>query len=231
MKRRKGIRPDDGIESTKRNDRNLPPFPDDDNVHEVFVRLRGNQVGLDLEELGIDLKQISFLIAHLIHREILWNEANIKKGKAKDAVRNHLKKIRVRNEGSSKYNRSKHLKALTAPIARRIFAAEEAMSSKRSRTKQKPYFNFSLFLLWAVISQHTGRPYKYIASLIHLFELYERSRCANCPSFSRGRCKREKIYLKPCFETTRHRIWQRVRTAKNIYPDLQERLLDPLNQS
>jgi uncharacterized protein (TIGR02452 family) len=233
---------DDDIEFVSRDRPELPAPPDDAAVQAILDRLSRGGIGIKLKNTGADLQQIAYLIAQVKYKDMLWDKANDDKAKVKAAARDHLKKIKMRQQASLKYNREKHLRSLVTPIVRRQLASTDSVRLKHSRSKYKPHLNLFLLYLWAVLRKHTPHPYSLIAALIHSFDLYDKGHCKpqagkrgkgqrkNCPHFRNNGCTKPNPFAKPCFETTRHRVYQRIRNARNKNPNLVERLDDPLNQ-
>jgi len=213
---------------------NFPPSPTLAEINNCVIRIiETEDLSSELEERGIDIRQIAHVIANARHKKELWEGANLNKSRAKAYARD-LKALSKRHDQKPPRNYSPKIaqKAAIEAEVKKYTAYAEAEKIKRSSTKKRPYLTRLLVPLDYILSVNTDNPYKLMAGLFNLLNLRPEKACEACQHFDTlwKKCSKSLIFECPNHSNTRHSLWQMTQVAKEESADLHTRLQDPENQ-
>lgn len=147
-------------------------YPTPQHVKAVLERIEQN---LDLLEelgrIGIDVKELSHLIALNLFYSHSWEFIRGETVSAKDYEKHVIQ--RWDKSKPKIFTREKQLRNFAKASARVIFAKEDSLRI-RDLTKRRAYLDRFLYDLKRMFDGKTPRPYRYMAAIFNLFDFIQR---------------------------------------------------------
>jgi hypothetical protein len=212
---------DDKVEQKSNSEKcgaDITRHPTPSEIEDVIKRIKQiRDLSAEIDRVEVDIKELAHLIALNLHYKAAWKGAHILRVRGKD----RLKKVKKRwnDKSIEKYNRQKHLKALTEAETRKLFAYED---SKRlgSLTKKHPYFDRFIYDLNRIFIGKTTYRYRYMAAIFNAFNFHPENFCGDCKNFDHSNdiCGRKKIFTCPQHSKARDKIRKNVNRIDNQIP-------------
>jgi hypothetical protein len=178
-------------------DTDIARHPTEDEVESVKKRIaRMKDLSDELERIGVDIDELSHLIALNIHHKKYWYDVHVSKVRARDRSKKTVK--RWGEKTPEKYDSKKELRAFTNAAAREMFTRDEAEIAG-TLTKYRPYLDRFIYDLKHIFDGKTRRPYRYMAAIFNTFNLHPEQFCEGCKSFDEDKrlCTKKRIFKCP----------------------------------
>ncbi len=199
-------------------------YPTPQHVKAVLERIEQTRaLHPELIRIGIDVKELSHLIALNLCYKQTWEYRRKETVSAKDYEKHIIQ--RWDKNRPKLFTRKKQLRKFGKASARIIFANEDSHKI-RDLTKRRAYLDRFIYDLKRMFDVKTPRPYRYMAAIFNLFDLHPESFCKGCrdyvtPSFMGSDvklCKRRSIFTCLKHEKARVKIWHQFIQIGNQVP-------------